>query len=195
MYLFIDTETGGVTTDHSLLSVSAIATDKRFNIINVDEHPSGITILIKSPKYVVNAKALSINKIDLILHDQLAVPMAEARLRLLSYLDKALCMTNKRAFVVAGHNVEFDRKFVTAHLLTTDDWEKYMTYPVLDTAVIARFMNAIGLHDRGYSLSHLVSSFSPDYQAGVMHNSHNDTLATIELARQMVNKIENSLYR
>lgn len=186
MYLFIDTETGGVTTEHSLLAVTAIITDANFKIIKLGTYDLGLTLNIRSSKYVVNAKALAINKIDIVSHDQTAIDVSKAKTKLLSYLEEGLKFTGRRAFVVAGHNVDFDRRFLLSNLLTQEDWDRYMTYPFLDTAIIARLLNALDMHDQGYSLAHLVNKFCPEYKTGIMHSSLGDTMATIELARKFV---------
>ena len=190
MYLFIDTETGGTSTEYSLLTATAILTDEYFDIIPIGRNCRGITLHIKSEIYTVSAKALSVNKIDLVQHDQISISAQQAREDLLQFLNEARSKTGRRAFVVAGHSVDFDRRFLLAHLMSQTDWDEYMTYPTLDTAVMARYLAAIGLHDHGFSLSRLVHKYCPKYYTGEMHDSCNDVLATIELARALVNMIK-----
>jgi len=186
MYLFIDTETGGITTDYSLLSITAIVTDKHFNVVPVVDYPNGIQLFIKSPKYVVNAQALAINNINIVSHDKSAVCVSDARQALLSYLQDALKLSNCHRFIMAGHNVVFDRIFIDKHLLIDGELEKYITYPFFDTAVIARLLTTLGLHDKGFSLAILMSKFCPEYPTGTLHDSYFDTMATIKLAKKFV---------
>lgn len=186
MYLFFDTETGGLTPTYSLLTATFIAVDADFSIISVDGYPNGLTLQLKYPEYFVTPGALAVNNIDIVQHDRQAVEIDAAREQLLDYLRAALAKTKKRALIPAGHNVEFDRRFVQTYLLTEEEWDRYMTYPVLDTAVIARFLASAGQHDRGFSLGRLVKKFLPELESSDFHNSEIDTLATIMLAKKFV---------
>ena len=186
MYLFFDTETGGLTPDYSLLTATFIAATEDFDILPVDGYPHGLTLQLKYPEYYVTPGALAVNKIDIVSHDRDAVEIDVARASLIAYLQACLSASKKRALIPAGHNVEFDRRFVQAYLLNLEDWDRYFTYPVFDTAVVARFLASTGYHDRGFSLGRLIKKFLPDLAANDLHNSEIDTLATIMLAKKFV---------
>lgn len=185
MYLFFDTETGGLTPDYSLLTASFIAVDENFDIVPVPEMPAGLYLQIKHDNYALTSGALQVNKIDIVEHDKHALPLADAQRDLHLYIQDVLSVTGRRALVPAGHNVEFDKRFVLQYLLSPEDWEKYFTYPVLDTAIVARFLAAAKLHDRGFSLGRLLKKFVPAFDSGHdLHNAEIDTLATIMLAKK-----------
>ena len=188
MYLFFDTETGGLTTDYSLLTASFIAVDENFDIIPVPEAPTGLYIKIKHDDYVLTHGALQVNKIDILQHDKESIPLAAAQQDLLTYIKDVLAETKRKALIPAGHNVEFDKRFVLQYLLDAESWEKYFTYPVLDTAIIARFLASAKLHDRAFSLGRLLKKFVPEFElgAGDLHNAEIDTLGTIMLAKKFV---------
>ncbi|NDC55257.1 MAG: hypothetical protein EBZ69_00220 [Alphaproteobacteria bacterium] len=186
MYLFVDTETGGLMPKHSLLTVSCIVVDKDFHIIPVDTYNPGLYLQIKHEEYALTAGALSVNKIDLVAHNASGVTLADAKYMLTKYLQRACVITGKKRFVPAGHNVAFDTQFLRAHLLDDREWDQYFTYPFFDTAVIARFLNAVGQHDTGYSLTKLRDRFVPHASAGDMHNAEVDNLVAIELAKKFV---------
>jgi len=186
MYLFVDTETGGLTPRHSLLTVSCIVTDKDFHIIPVETYNPGLYLQIKHDEYALTAGALAVNKLDLVAHNASGVTLADAKYMLTRYLQRACVITGKKRFVPAGHNVTFDTQFLRAYLLDEREWDQYFTYPAFDTAAIARFLNAVGRHDGGYSLTRLRDKFIPSVSAGDMHNAEVDNLVAIELAKKFV---------
>jgi DNA polymerase III epsilon subunit-like protein len=192
MYLFFDTETGGLTPQHSLLTVSCIVVDDKFNIIPVgnplqtDDGRTGLYLKIKHDEYALTSGALSVNKIDLVEHDKQSTPLPAARTILRAFLDDGLRVSNKKRFVPAGHNVAFDVKFLQAYLLTPEEWDRYFTYPALDTAAIARFLSAAGMHAGGYSLGKLRDKFIPHTSGAELHDAEIDNLTAIELAKKFV---------
>lgn len=186
MYLFVDTETGGLTPKSSLLTVSCILVDKDFHIIPVDEHNPGLYLRIKHEEYALTAGALSVNKINIADHHESGTTLRDAKYLLNQYLKKATMITGKRRFVPAGHNVAFDVQFLRAYLIDDAGWDEYFTYPAFDTASIARFMNAAGYVDGGYSLTALKNKFVPHAAGAQMHNAEVDNLVAIELAKKFV---------
>ena len=186
MYLFIYTETGGLTTQYSLLTVSCILVDKDFNIVPVGEHLPGLYLSLKHDEYVLTAGALSVNKINISTHHDTAADMITVRNALLQFLQRATTITGKKRLVPAGHNVAFDVRFLRAYLLDDEEWDQYFTYPALDTAAVARFLNAANVYSSGYSLTALRNKFLPDAKNFTMHNAEIDNLVAIELAKKFV---------
>lgn len=189
MYLFVDTETGGLTPKHSLLTVSCIAVDKDFNILPIDDNNPGLYLQIKHDHYALSAGALAVNKIDIVSHNAVGVTIADAKYMLTKYIKQVTTVTGKRRLVPAGHNVAFDVQFLRAYLLDDAEWDQYFTYPAFDTAAIARFLNAAGFVSGGYSLTALRDRFVPHATAGDMHNAEVDNLVAIELAKKFVNML------
>jgi DNA polymerase III epsilon subunit-like protein len=194
MYLFIDAETGGLDTDHNLLTLSAIVTDKDFHIVPVsvpwqapDDVPGCLYLQIKSDQYIVSPGALSVNKIDLVQHTENGISLAEAQQRFKYFVTAGLAATGKNRLIPAGHNVPFDVKFVWKFLMPENVWGGVCTHPSLDTAVIARFLNAAGRISGGCSLVTLRGRFG--IETGSAHNAEVDNLATIELAKQFISMV------
>ena len=191
MYLFMDTETGGLTPQHSLLTVSCIAVDDKFNVVSLGDNHPGLYLRIRHDEYALTAGALEVNKINLAEHHQKAMPLDVARDMLRSYLLRACQVTNKKRLVPAGHNVAFDVQFIRANLLTNQQWDEFFTYPSLDTAAIARFFNSVGmLGGGGYSLTALRNRFLPHLNQSVMHDAETDNLVTIELAKKFATMVQ-----
>lgn len=193
MYLFMDTETGGLTTDHSLLTVSLIPVDKQFQVVPMTyldpltgqtvQTDSGLYIGVKHEPYVVSQEALAVNKIDINEHDRTAVPLHMARDLVRSFITHAQQLFNRKYLVPAGHNVAFDAGFVKAYLLTAEEWDKFFCYPALDTAAVARFLNAAGYIGGGYSLTSLRDKFLGS-TFGEAHDAEVDNLTSIALAHK-----------
>lgn len=186
MYLFIDTETGGLTPQHSLLTVSCIGVDERFDIIPAADRSHGLYLRLKHAEYALTAGALSVNKINIVEHNENGLELAVAKQKLLAFIEEILKTTGKKRLVPAGHNVGFDVQFLRANLLNDAEWDRYFTYPALDTAAIARFLNAGKMVGGGYSLTALRDKFLPHMRDNVMHNAEIDNLVTIELAKKFV---------
>lgn len=199
MYLFMDTETGGLTPDRSLLTASFIPVDKNFGIMPLTyfdplmqrtEHAEcGLYLAIKPETYVIDQEALAVNKINIAEHERDAVPIDMARRLIASFVEAARKESGKKYLVPAGHNVAFDVQFLKAHIFTEDEWDKLFTYPMLDTAAAARFLNAAGAIDGGYSLTAMRSKFLSD-DFGVAHNAEVDNLTTIALAQRLTEFVQ-----
>jgi hypothetical protein len=83
-YIVLDTETGGVTLDTSLLTAF-------FAILNEDFEVTDELYLRVKPDdgiYRTTARALEINGINLISHDAVAITLREARTPLYEFLRK-----------------------------------------------------------------------------------------------------------
>jgi len=192
MYLFIDTETGGFKpAEHSLLTLSAIITDKDFNIMPVptqstdpDSIPGCLHLRIKSEQYSVTPRAMEVNKIDLVKHAEIAVEPGDARQQFVNFITAGMRMTQVRKLVPAGHNVKFDMRFIWHHILAEEPWSMYCTAPEFDTAAIARYLNSAGKISGGCSLAVLRERFS--IYTGTAHDAEVDNLATIELAKKFM---------
>lgn len=196
MYLFMDAETGGLTPQHSLLTVSCIAVDDKFRVIPVGERTPGLYLRIRHDEYALTAGALAVNKINLVEHNEKGVPLSVAKKELCDYLKQACKTSNRKRLIPAGHNVAFDVQFIRAYLLDDAQWNEFFTYPFLDTAAIARFFTAASLYSGGYSLTALRDRFTPHLSSSSMHNAETDNLVTIALAEKfarVVNQNDNKL--
>lgn len=191
MYLFMDTETGGLTPKHSLLTASFIVADKDFNIILVPNYSHGLYLQIKHVEYVLTAGALSVNNIDIGEHHKSSIELSQARDEFVAFVAAACAATGKKRLVPAGHNVAFDVQFVREYLCPNSAfWDNSFTYPMFDTAVIARFMHAANKIDNAYSLATLRQKYLP-HVSGDAHNAEIDNLTTIELTKKFLQMVQN----
>ena len=107
--LVIDTETGGVDPygHHGLLSLAAVVWED-------GEIHGEVEILVAERDLVVTARALEINRIDLVAHSRQAIAPREA----LALLQEFVATHYRQELaageqvVIAGHNVGFDVGFL-----------------------------------------------------------------------------------
>jgi DNA polymerase III epsilon subunit-like protein len=182
MYLFFDTETGGLTPDFSLLTLSAIVTDEQFNIVSVQEFDPGLYLRVKHSNYVTHPKAMEVNKIDLADNDEHGFSVEETQEVFRAFVQEGLAVTGERKLIPAGHNVPFDMRFMHAYVMPEDRWRDYFTHPALDTCASARLMLSAKLIEGGCGLPHLRRLFN--IQTGVAHNAESDNLASIAVAKK-----------
>lgn len=178
MYVFIDTETGGLTPDYSLLTLAAAVTDEDFNIRDI------VCFGIHGPTYCVTKEAMEVNQINLVDHAKSALSSTAAAARLREFLINGAALTGRKKLIPAGHNVAFDLRFIHAQLIDEVSWNEYCTYPALDTVAIARFFVAAKRITGSCSLPAMRKLFQ--IETGSAHNAESDMLASIELAKKFV---------
>lgn len=140
-YIAVDTETGGIGPEVSLLTAYLSVLNEKFEII--DE----LSLAIKPDDglYHVTGEALRINKIDLGKHDkdEATVTPGVAGGRLREFLVKN---SNNGALklVPLGHNVAFDMEKIYANVLNKKEAQKYVSYRTLDTGSTGQYLKACG---------------------------------------------------
>jgi DNA polymerase III alpha subunit (gram-positive type) len=178
----MDCETGGLTTDYSLLTLAAVVADKDFNPLRGGNSADTLSLEIRHSKYVVSPEALTINKIDLVHHSARGLELEQAQHKFKAFLSAARDMCGDRLIPV-GHNLSFDLNFVWAQLMPNDTWRRYCHYHTMDTMVAARFYKSAGVIEGGCSLVELCALFEVD--ASGAHNAMADTKATMAVARAL----------
>lgn len=184
MYLFFDTETGGLTPDYSLLTLSAIVTDDKFNIVSVHDFDPGVYVRVKHANYVLHPKAMEVNGIDLADNDMHGFTVEETAALFETFVKEGIACTGCRRLSPAGHNVPFDMRFLQHWLMPPQVWERYFTHHFFDTCASARLFAAANKLSGGCSLDNLRKVFGID--TGTSHNAENDNLAAIAVAKELV---------
>lgn len=131
MYLFLDTETGGLDPEtSSLLEVFACVADEDLNIIET-------TSVFPKPQgnyYHISPEALRINKF---------VPPPSLDPSDGHSFRAFLQMYGERERLVpVGWNVHFDINFVQRYLVTKEYWRRYVSYRALDLQPVTQFLQA-----------------------------------------------------
>lgn len=180
-YCFLDTETGGIGTEKSLLTAFFLITDDKFNPIDSLE----LYIKPDDGTYHVDGRALEINKIDLVKHDKVAVTYNKAGTMLYNFLVKN---SSDDKLIAVGHNVKFDITHVTDKLISDGSWSKFVSYRCLDTCVIAKYLQMVGKLplDLSISLSSLGEYFGVAIP-GQSHNAKYDVEVSVIVLNEMLN--------
>lgn len=139
MYLVIDTETGGLTSETcSLLTAYFGLYDENFNY--VDE--LDLKLKPNDNIYKVCGESMKINKINLTEHDQKAITYSQSKELILNFFIKH--NTKYKRFIVVGHNVRFDVDFIICNVISKFLWNTYVDYNLLDTYNLAGFFVKTG---------------------------------------------------
>lgn len=162
MWIVTDSETGGLNPDINplLIAYFGIATDDG---IIVDERYYRIK---PAPDMLVTAEALNVNKINLLDHHSVAQDIETVRQDLVAFVAPYAQLT------CMGWNVHFDLGFYYKQLLTRAEWEKHVSYRVMDVQVLARFFfNKGKLEDTARYLNVEINA----------HDAKADALATLQV--------------
>ena len=183
-YISLDCETGGIGPEVSLLTVYLAVLDQNFEIM--DE----LDLAIKPDNdiYNVTAEALSINKINLIEHQKVAISPGIAGGRLREFLIEN-SDNGKIKLTPLGHNVAFDLEKVYQNLLNKKEAQKYVSYRVLDTGSTGRALIVAGIIPDTVTGS--LGSYVKHYgiKEGEYHTARADTLMTVEVMKAMISDI------
>jgi len=184
-YFCFDTELGGLKKEYSLLTLYGQILDDNFNIID------DIDLKIKPDDgiYHVSAEALKINKINLVDHDMVSIPLSEASEKFKNFICRH-SMNLKEKIIPMGHNVSLDIKFAKNYLMNSSEWEKHFSYRKVDSHSVAMFLGMSGFLPKydSYSLKTLAEHYNLD-TAG-MHDAKKDVEITTNLLKLMSNKIK-----
>lgn len=183
MYLlWLDTETGGIGLDKSLLELGMLITDDQLKPIG----SSGLwSIKPDDGIYKCTAEALSINKIDLVEHDKIAKPYKQVGTELYEYLQFCNKTLNEK-LIPTGKNVHFDIQQVCDKLISRGNWEKFVSYQHLDISSVVRFLQLQGKIPTlsKTSLSSLSEYFAVEIKD--LHSSMGDNLLGLEIIKRLV---------
>lgn len=178
MYIALDTETGGLGSSVSLLSVYFVILDEDFNLI--DE----LDLLTKPDDGIfhVEGQALGINKIDLAKHHLEAITYKQAATKIYNLL-----AANKgdQHLIPIGHNVTFDIQKVCNNTLNKKSWDCFVGYRKLDTGDMAidRIITGHLPKDLNAGLGSLAKHFNIEFEA---HTAKGDTWATVKVCKAML---------
>ena len=184
-FLAFDCETGGLSSDRSLLTAYFIVYDEDFRTLGE------LDLKIKPDNdapYIVDAGGLAVNGIDLVEHDKIAIPMKEAKRKLYDFLATHK-PEGKGKLIPVGQNIGFDISFVQENMLSKKVWDNFVSYHPIDTACIATVMKLIGMIPKSEKtrLVNLVELF--DVPLTNAHDAKADTVATVKVLRKMLQKL------
>jgi len=182
--LVVDTETGGADPNrHSILSLAAVVWEN-------GEIRGEVEILVAEGDLVVTARALEINRIDLVAHAREAVAPREALSLLLDFVAKHYRreLDEGEQVTLAGHNVGFDLGFLKRLCrLAGAEFPSVFSHRVLDTASVLRFLSLTELlPGKTVSSDGAFEYFGIAIEAETRHSALGDARATAQLLTRLV---------
>ena len=170
---------GGLEKEqYSLLTSYLLATDDNFNVI------AELDLRLKPNDgiYKVCGEAMSVNKIDLAVHDRLAITYTEGATKLYNWL-KTLTEDGKIKATVVGHGVYGDVEWIIYHLISRGSWEKFTSYRKLDTSAVCQFLKSCSMfpEDVSGSLTSLAKYFNIPVDENKAHDAKYDTELTFQV--------------
>lgn len=197
-YIVLDTETGGLRREHSLLTAAFAILDGNLNIIDRLELkllPDNWNERTGEGYYRVRGQALSVNKLNLDELEKEGITIEKAECLLKQFIKKH-AETGKtfidpetfkprpviELLVPLGHHVAFDIERIK-DTFPNSGWNKYVTYRSLDTMIIAAFLQHIGMlpMEQGIGLGKLAALYNIPHNA---HDAMGDVEATIAVYRE-----------
>ena len=178
-YLFIDTETGGLDTNTSLLQAYFLLTDDKFEqVAELD-----LKIRPNDGIYKVTSQAINVNQIDLIEHNKESITESYAK----DLLNDFFARTFKGVkFMPVGWNVGFDLAFIHEHLMDKKTWEQANWYGTIDVHSIYRYLKLNGkLPSECEDGLGKVADFL-QVEHGSLHSAKADTILTKDLFKKLL---------
>jgi DNA polymerase III epsilon subunit-like protein len=184
-YIFLDGEMGGRDLKFSLLTSSFIVTDETFNELG----RLHLNVKPDDGAYLLTGPGMGVNKIDIVLHDKIAITYNNAKGILYDFL-KSMTQNYKFKLVPVGHAVKGDIEFVHKYLLSTGSWFQACTYHYIDTSCLLQFLRACGKMpiDIDGSVSAMASYFGVLNESNYskLHDSMFDTEMTCKVYQKML---------
>ncbi len=184
MILCLDTETGGLGVEVSLLQIALVVADNEYNVVdNLTLDVKPIPVDGRSI-YVVQGEALAINKIDLAKHDLLAFNYKIAGSLVYDFLDQ-YSNHGKIKLVLTGKNVHFDVWQVWDKLMKRSTWEHFVSYQWMDLSSVWKFLvlQKLAPDLPKTSLSSLCEHF--DIPTDQLHHAKDDCLYTLQVLKKI----------
>jgi len=177
-YISIDTETGGIGLDKSLLTLSMIYVEIQGGKPHILER-FNLSLIPDDGIYRVTAGALDINKINLVDLAKVAITYKEAGTKVYNKLKSWYVDNNSVMPVPIGKNVYFDLTQIWDKLLSRGAWESFVSYRVLDLSSVVQFMKFAGKMPEsvGGSLSSVCEYLN--VKVGNLHEAEADALMTL----------------
>jgi hypothetical protein len=161
--LAIDTESGGVEPENSLLTVyfKLVTTNKKLltsEFPDVDKNSPFKVLSVLDLKlkpddgnYNVTAQGMGVNGINLAAHDKAAITYKNSKGTIYDWLQRN---SHDYGYITPmGQGVRRDINLITSYTISDKSWDSFVDRRVIDTVDIGKFAQLIGLIPENVSLS------------------------------------------
>jgi DNA polymerase III alpha subunit (gram-positive type) len=177
-WLFLDNEMGSTEPDYSLLTSSFLVVDDNFNVVD------SLDLFLKpnDGRYIVAAEGMSVNKIDLVEHDKIAITYKEGGTQLFNFLRK-VTGDGKNKLNVVGKGIYGDIQFIEKYLISRGSFEKFTSYHIVELSSIVQFLKSCGLFpdEVSGSLVSLAKHFKIEVNENIIHSAQYDSELTFQV--------------
>ena len=174
--LGIDTESGGIGLEYSLLSINFSIIDDNCEIVESLDLKLKPDPINGRSEYFVQAEALRVNKINLAQHDLEAISYKESKSVIYKWLEK----TTKEYgnFTVFGQKVERDVELITRYTISENSWYNFVDRRVIDTISLGKYAQLIGLipETQSLSLSKITDYLGVEVDENRIHDAQYDVM-------------------
>lgn len=179
--LILDLETTGTDdTNNSIVSIAAKLFDKNRKVVN------SFNMNCMDMTSEINLGALKVNRFTI---GKLASHKSEKDV-IYSFCDWLVELKVEGELVLGGHNPQFDIGFIKSKLkkYNVTGFDQAVSYRVLDTATIGRFLVMAGIlpANTKVSLKDLILAFNIPYDSTKAHGAEYDVDLTAQLLFAMV---------
>ncbi len=199
--LSIDTESCGIGLEFPLLSVSLtvgypVFLDNRGITGLFGATQDSLSLLVKPDfvdgrsEYLIQPEALNVNKIDLVKHDQIAIPYKKAKTMIYSWLENVYAKYG--TLTPLGHGVARDIDIITEYTLSRQSWNNFVDVRVIDTVSLCKYLQVIGVipKDQSISLTNALKYFGVEINSDLAHTAEYDCELNIMLLNAINEKIK-----
>lgn len=180
--LFLDTETGGLYDDTSILTITLttyrFGTTRIFKVAELDlccKPDDGV--------YRVEPEALGVNGINLMTHDRSAKTYTEAGRAIYTFLSEQM-KGEKNRLVLCGQKVLGDlNRIFGAKIISEGTWDQFVDVRPIDTISIGKFACLCGLLPENQSLSvtNMAKALGIEVDKSKLHTSAYDNEVTAKI--------------
>jgi DNA polymerase-3 subunit epsilon/ribonuclease T len=133
----IDCETGGLLPEHSLLTAAIVKAELKNKKLIFGDFLD-LKLKPEDGNYFINPEALEVNGINLVRHNEEAIPYHEGGKLIHEFLSKDTRQ------VIVGHKVQGDVDAIIRNCIGHDTFYQNVNYNVIDTLSIANHLKALG---------------------------------------------------
>ena len=180
-YLFLDTESGGLSLETSLLSAYFLVMDKQFN--KKDELL--LNVIPDDGKLILTTQGMLVNKINIVNHIKTAIPYKDAKPILYNFLKK---YTDKDFLVPVGHGIKGDITKICNYILSQGSWDQFCSYITIDTGSLFQYYAALDMipSDLDGNVETLAKYFKININFDKLHEAEEDTRLTMEIYKKFI---------
>ena len=171
--LGIDTESGGITTDYDLLTLT-MCVIKDYEIVKTLDMKLKPNPVDGRSDYFVQAEALAVNGINIAEHDWKAMPYRQSKQIIFDWLEEAKNEFGK--LLPFGNGVSRDIQLITKYTVSPPAWEMVVMRNPIELTSIGNNLKMLGLipMNQSLALSKIATYFGVEIDEEKVHTAEYD---------------------